>query len=178
MTDYRRHLVAGGSYFFTVNLADRRLRLLVDHIDALRAAFHYTKARHSFAIDAIVVLPDHLHAIWTLPEGDHDFPLRWRLIKASFSRSLPSGEAVSSSRLNKGERGIWQRRYWEHALRDENDFARYADYIHFNPVKHGHARQAKDWRYSSFHRFVRLGFYPENWAESPENHQDSRFGER
>jgi putative transposase len=105
MTNYRRHFVAGGRYFFTT-LADRHLRLLVEHIDALRAAFHYARARHPFAIDAIVVLPDHLHAIWTLPEGDDDFPLRWRLIKASFSRSLPSGEAVSSSRLSKGERGI------------------------------------------------------------------------
>jgi len=178
MANYRRHFIAGGRYFFRVNLADRRLRLLVDHIDALRAAFYYARARHPFAIDAIVVLPDHLHAIWTLPEGDHDFPLRWRLIKASFSRSLPSGEPLSQSRLSKGEREIWQRRYWEHALQDENDFARHADYIHFNPVKHGHAQRVKDWQYSSFHCFVGLGVYPEDWAGSSEDNEDGSFGER
>ena len=115
MTSYRRHFVPGGSYFFTVNLAKRRLRLLTEYIDALRTAFRYARIRHPFAIDAIVILPDHLHSIWTLPDGDRNFPLRWRLIKASFSRSLSPGEPVSSSRLRKGERRIWQRRYWEHS---------------------------------------------------------------
>jgi REP element-mobilizing transposase RayT len=114
------------------------LRLLVDYIDLLRQAFRYVRRRHPFDIEAIVVLPDHLHAIWMLPEGDADFALRWRLIKSMFSRGLPAGERTSASRAQKGERGIWQRRYWEHTLRDEEDFARYADYIHFNPVKHGH----------------------------------------
>ena len=127
MTNYRRNFVPGGSYFFTVNLADRRLRLLSDHIDLLRAAFRDTRTRHPFLIDAIVVLPEHLHAIWTLPEGDRDFATRWRLIKSGFSRGLPRGEHVSASRLEKGERGIWQRRYWEHTLRDEADYARHAD---------------------------------------------------
>ena len=178
MTNYRRQFVAGGRYFFTAALAHRRLGLLVEHIDALRAAFRSASAQHPFSIDAIVVLPDHLHAIWTLRDGDDDFPLRWRLIKASFSRLLPSGEVLSSSRLSKGERGIWQRRYWEHALRDENDFARYADYIHFNPVKHGHVRRVKDWQPSSFHRFVRLGLYPEDWAGSPEGQESDGYGER
>jgi putative transposase len=158
-------------------VAHRNLRLLVEHIDALRAAFRYARAQYPFSIDAIVVLPDHLHAIWTLPDGDDDFPLRWPLIKASFSRRLPSGEVLSSSRLSKRERGIWQRRYWEHALRDENDFARHADYIRFNPVKHGHVRWVKDWQPSSFHRFMRLGLYPEDWADSPEGDQSDGFGE-
>src|SRR5262245_40144675 len=119
MTNYRRYFAPGGSYFFTANLAERRLRLLTEHIDALRASFRYARVRHPFAIDAIVVLPDHLHVIWTLPHGDKDFPLRWRLIKASFSRILPQGERTSRSRSSKAERGIWQRRYWEHMLRDE-----------------------------------------------------------
>jgi putative transposase len=157
MTNYRRNFVAGGSFFFTVNLSDRRLRLLTDNIALLRSAFRYARARHPFAIDAIVVLPDHLHAIWTMPEGDADYALRWRLIKSSFSRALPHGEVVSKSRATRGERGIWQRRYWEHTLRDENDYARHVEYIHFNPVKHGYVRRVRDWPYSSFPRIVRLG---------------------
>ena len=155
MTNYRRNFVAGGSYFFTVNLAERNGRLLTEHVNLLRAAFRYTRARHSFAIEAIVVPPDHLHTIWTLPEDDANFATRWRLIKATFSRALPTSEPISPSRLQKGERGIWQRRYWEHTLRDEDDFARHSDYIHFNPVKHGLVARVKDWPHSSFHRMVR-----------------------
>jgi putative transposase len=177
VTAYRRNFVAGGSYFFTVNLAERRLRLLTDNIALLRAAFRETRRRHPFTIDAAVVLPDHLHAIWTLPGGDEDFAARWQLIKASFSRALPQGEWVSASRLRKRERGIWQRRYWEHSLRDEDDFARHVDYIHFNPVKHGHAERVRDWPFWSFHRMVRLGVYPANWAGDPKG-QEAGFGER
>jgi putative transposase len=164
MTNYRRNFVPGGSFFFTLNLADRRLQLLTDNIALLRAAFRYVRTRHPFVVDAIVVLPDHVHVIWTMPEGDADYASRWRLIKSSFSRALPSGERVSTSRAKKGERGIWQRRYWEHTLRDESDYARHVDYIHFNPVKHGHVRRVRDWPHSSFHRMVRLGVYPEDWA--------------
>ena len=109
MTNYRRSFLAGGTFFFTVNLADRRLRLLIEHIDELRAAIREVRERHPFTIDAMVVLPDHLHAVWTLPEGDSNFGSRWRLIKSAFSRSLPTGEFVSGSRVTKGERGIWQR---------------------------------------------------------------------
>ena len=105
--------------------------------------------------------------IWTLPEGDADFPLRWRLIKTAFSHRLPGGERISTSRAAKGERGIWQRRYWERTLRDEKDFERHCDYIHFNPVKHGHVIRARDWPYSSFRRWVRLGAYPSDWAHDP-----------
>lgn len=137
MTNYRRNFVARGSFFFTVNLAERRLRLLTEHIDELCVAFRQTRRRHPFTIDAMVVLPDHLHAVWTLPEDDADFATRWRLIKSAFSRSLTRGERISDSRADKGERGIWQRRYWEHTIRDENDFTRHIDYIHINPVKHG-----------------------------------------
>ena len=177
MTNYRRNFVPGGSYFFTVNLADRRSRLLTENIDLLRAAFRYARGRHPFAIDAIVVLPDHMHAIWTLPEGDFDFALRLRLIKSTFSRGFPTGERISQSRASKGERGIWQRRYWEHTLRDDNDVARHADYIHFNPIKHGCVRRVRDWPYSSFHRMVRLGIYPEGWAGDCGG-DGAAFGER
>ena len=130
MTNYRRNFLPGGSFFFTANLADRRLRLLTNHIDLLRNAFRDVRLRHPFKIEAIVVLPDHMHAIWTLPEGDADFARRWRLIKSAFSRGLPDRELISASRAEKGERGIWQRRYWEHTLRDEKDFERHVDYIH------------------------------------------------
>ena len=177
MTNYRRNILPGGSYFFTVNLAERRLSLLTDNIALLRRAFRYVRGRHLFTVEAIVVLPDHLHAIWTLPEGDADYSLRWRLIKSAFSRALPNRERVSASRFRKGERGIWQRRYWEHTLRDETDFARHMDYIHFNPVKHGYVTRVDDWPYSSFHRMARLGVYPDDWAGDA-NKDDAEFGER
>jgi putative transposase len=177
MTTYRRNFVAAGSYFFTANLAERRLQLLTEHIELLRAAFRYARRRHPFVVDAIVVLPDHLHTIWTLPGGDRDFPVRWRLIKASFSRGLPQTEGIPASRLRKRERGIWQRRYWEHTLRDEDDFARRLDYIHFNPVKHGHVERVGAWPFSSLHRIVRLGLYPATWTGGATD-QQSGFGER
>jgi putative transposase len=177
MTNYRRNFIPGASYFFTVNLTDRRLRLLIEHIELLRSAFHYARTRHPFTIEAIVVLPDHLHAIWTLPDGDADFALRWRQIKSMFSRRLPRSELISTSRLAKGERGIWQRRYWEHTLRDDDDFARHVEYIHFNPVKHGHVARVRYWPYSSFHRMVRLGVYPEDWA-GDHAADGAQFGER
>lgn len=175
MTNYRRTLVPGATYFFTVNLADRRKTLLVDHIDQLREALRYTRHRHLFTIDAMVVLPDHLHAIWTLPPDDADFPLRWRLIKTWFSRNLPHGEHRRASRVDKSERGIWQRRYWEHLIRDETDFARHVDYVHWNPVKHGHVARVKDWPYSTFHRFVRDGVLADDWGWDGD---DAGFGER
>src|SRR3977135_1929188 len=177
MTTYRRNFVPGGRYFFPASMAARRQRLLTEHIGVLRAAFRDTRAAHPFAVEAIVVLPEHLHAVWTLPEGDADFAVRWRLIKSAFSRALPGGEYVSRSRAAKGERGIWQRRYWERTLRDEDDFARHVDYIHFNPVKHGHVGRAADWEYSSFHRSVRLGLYPADWGGDSRDEGGS-FGER
>jgi len=129
------------------------------------------------SIEAIVVLPDHLHAIWTLPDGDADFALRWLLLKSTFSRSLPEGEQVSASRRGKGERGIWQRRYWEHTLRDQSDYAAHMDYVHFNPVRHAQVSRVRDWPYSSFHRMVRLGIYPQDWA-GDQRDGPGRFGER
>ncbi len=149
---YRRADMAGGTYFFTVNLADHERRLLVNHVDVLRKAMQNVKSTHPFQLDAMVILPDHLHALWTLPAGDRDFPMRWMLIKSGFSRQIPKDERRSDSRQAKGERGIWQRRYWEHLIRDDRDFARHVDYIHYNPVKHHHVIRVADWPYSSFHR--------------------------
>jgi putative transposase len=164
MTNYRRYRITGGTYFFTVNLEERKRRLLTEHITILRDAFRVVKNAHPFVIDAVVVLPEHLHTIWTLPEGDDDFSLRWRQIKSAFSRVIENEEKISSSRLRKQERGLWQRRFWEHAIRDEDDFNRHIDYIHFNPVKHGYVQRTVDWQFSSFHRYVRLGILPADWA--------------
>ncbi len=156
--------MAGGSYFFTVNLRDRRSDLLVLGIETLRSAVRATRARHPFTIDAWVVLPDHMHCVWTLPPGDVDFPLRWQMIKALFSRSTPRPEIRRASLLRKRETGIWQRRYWEHTIRDQQDYAAHMDYVHFNPVKHGFAANAADWPFSSFSRCMALGLYPSGWA--------------
>lgn len=169
MRTYTRARIAGGVYFFTVNLAKRRDNdLLVRHIVDLREAFRRTRQDHPFVIEAIVILPEHLHCLWRLPMGDADFPTRWRLIKARFSRCIASEEGISESRQRKGERGLWQRRYWEHVIRDELDYRRHLDYIHFNPVKHGHVRSARDWPYSSFHRWVERGVYSADWAAPSE----------
>ncbi|MFZ3236675.1 MAG: transposase [Stellaceae bacterium] len=161
MPNYRRNRVAGATYFFTVNLHDRRSRLLLTHIDALREVVREVRRQLPFRIDGWVVLPDHMHCLWTLPEGDSDFPDRWRRIKAGFSKSLP--DAGNGGRPHKGERGIWQRGYWEHTIRDDGDYAAHMDYIHFNPVKHGLAQDPGDWPFSSFRRCVAAGLYPAGW---------------
>jgi putative transposase len=147
----------------TVNLLDRRSTLLVSRIDALRAAVRQVRARAPFHIDSWVVLPDHMHCLWTLPPGDADFPGRWRAIKTAFSKALPAGEWRSPVMESRGERGIWQRRYWEHTIRDDEDFAAHMDYTHFNPVKHGLVEHPADWPHSSFRRCVRSGMYPAGW---------------
>lgn len=164
MSGYRRAWRAGGTWFFTVALAERGSRLLVARIDLLRRALRVERNRRPIRIEAAVVLPDHLHMIWTLPAGDSDFAVRWGCIKAGFSRALPPGERRSPSRRARGERGIWQRRYWEHLIRDRRDFAAHANYIHFNPVKHGLVRRVRDWPHSSFHAWVRQGLLPPDWG--------------
>jgi putative transposase len=136
MKTYRRNRVPGGTYFFTVNAQDRQSQILVDHIDLLREAVRVVKAKRPFHIDAWVVLPDHLHAIWTLPEGDTDYSGRWKAIKIAFAKSIEATEYRSSVRVLKHERGIWQRRFWEHTIRDDADYAAHMDYVHINPVKH------------------------------------------
>jgi putative transposase len=168
MPECRRLWVPGGTYAFTVNLADRSRRLLSERFDVLHDATCVVRRRHAFEIVAWVVMPNHLHAVWTLPDGDHDFALRWMLIKQRFSRAMPAHERITASRLRKGERGIWQRRYWERLVRNERDMQNCIDYIHFNPVKHGMAARVVDWPYSSFHRFVLNGWLPEDWAGSPD----------
>ena len=164
MANYRRVWVPGGTYVFTVNLLERNRRLLVDHIDLLRGAFAQACANRPFDMIAAVVLPDHLHCVWQLPIGDADNASRWSAIKAAFSRSLPTGEWRSARRAAKGERGIWQRRYWEHLVRDDRDLVTHVDYVHFNPVKHRHVARVEDWPYSTFHRYVREGTLACDWA--------------
>ncbi len=172
MPDYRRYRVPGGTYFFTVNLLERRLDLLVRHIDDLREAVRATKRERPFHIDAWVVLPDHMHCVWTLPPGDDDFSNRWKNIKIRFVQKLPRTERRSSVRIAKGERAIWQRRFWEHLIRDENDYMRHVDYVHWNPMKHGLVTKIKDWPYSSFHRYAREGLYPDNWLGALDSRLD------
>ena len=161
---YRRSHVEGGCYFFTVVLADRQTALLVEHIAVLRQALRRVRQRHPFEIVAMVVLPEHLHAVWQMPPDDTDFALRWSLLKSAFSRALPKDERISPSRERKRERGIWQRRYWEHLIRDDDDLARHVDYIHYNPVKHGLVQRPTDWPHSSIHRYVRLGWADAHWG--------------
>jgi putative transposase len=169
MSNYRRYRVKGGAYFFTVNLLERYPNdLLVRHVDTLRSIVRKVRMNYPFHIDAWVVLPDHMHCVWTLPEGDADFAGRWRLIKQSFSKTLPLIELRSKTRITRGERGIWQRRFWEHLIRDEADLTVHIDYCHINPVKHGYVKRVADWPYSSFHRHVARGIYPLDWAGAPE----------
>ncbi|MBK1732708.1 REP-associated tyrosine transposase [Thiococcus pfennigii] len=164
---YRRAVVAGGTYFFTQVTEQRRPILTVPGgIDCLRAAFREIRQKHPFRIEAIVVLPDHLHCIWTLPENDGDYAGRWRLIKTWCTKHWPAPvpEASDATRRARGERGLWQRRYWEHTIRDERDFQRHFDYVHYNPVKHGYAASPATWPYSSFARAVRAGIYEPDWT--------------
>lgn len=175
---YRRADVKGGTYFFTVNLAERSLTLLVDHVDTLRAVIREVKAKHAFRIDAMVILPDHLHAVWTLTTGDDDYPTRWMLIKAGFSRRMPRGERCNASRVKRGERAIWQRRYWEHLIRDERDHALHWDYVHYNPVKHGYVARASDWPHSSIHRYIAMGVVDANWGNGDRLSEPEEVGER
>ena len=176
MVNYRRNFVQGGTYFFTVTLADRRSTMLVERIELLRKAFAVTRKERPFEIDAIVVLPDHLHAILTLPERNADFSGRWRRIKGHFSKGLlDAGQRLKRSA--NGDLALWQRRFWEHTVRNEQDLERHVDYIHFNPVKHGLVARVRDWEHSSFHQYVRDGVLPDDWGGDA-NRQAGSFGER
>ena len=165
MSNYRRPAIPGGCFFITVALANRDSALLVERIEALRHALKWTRARHPFEVEAMAVLPDHWHAVWRLPMDDDRLGLRVKHVKETFSRSLVADEARSESRARAGERGIWQRRYWDHAIRDERDLGAHVDYIHFNPVKHGLVPRAADWPYSSFRRFVQRGVLAPDWGD-------------
>ncbi len=151
MSNYRRYYLNGGTWFFTVNLKKRKSDLLVRQIAELRSAVRRVKNTKPFQIDAFVVLPEHLHCIWTLPENDCDFSSRWRELKTLFTKSIKCQE-------------VWQPRFWEHTIRDEEDYCRHVDYIYINPVKHGWVRRVQDWPFSTFHRDVRDGTYPIDWA--------------
>lgn len=163
--DYRRAWHPGGTYFFTVNCLQRNNNdLLIRNIDLLRAAVAKVKSTHPFMIHAWVVLPDHMHCVMELPERDSDFATRWRLIKMLFSRGISKDEYRSEIRKQRRERGIWQRRYWEHLIKNEADYRAHMDYVHINPVKHGLVKRVKDWPYSTFHKLVEQGVYPQDWS--------------
>jgi putative transposase len=164
MSRYRRVKTEGGIFFFTLALADRRSDLLIRQIERVRRAYAAVQERYPFETVAVCMLPDHIHALWQLPDGDADYASRWSLFKAGFSRGLPPSKTRSSSKIAKREKGIWQRRYWEHAIRDDADLERHVNYIHYNPVKHGLVTRVADWPHSSFHRYVAGGILPEDWG--------------
>ena len=163
MPDYRRNRILGGTYFFTVNLLQRNSHLLVDHIESLREAIRVVRKNRPFHIDCWVVLPEHMHCIWTLPVGDAGYASRWKAIKTAFSKTIPKTERLSAVRLAKGERGIWQRRYWEHTIKNDADYSAHMNYVHINPLKHGLVKRVVDWPYSSFHHLVKMGIYTKKY---------------
>jgi putative transposase len=164
MSRYRRPAIEGGIFFFTVVLADRSSELLIKHIECFRQVYRAVHTRRPFETDAICILPDHLHAIGTLPPDDADFASRCSQIKSGLSRELPAAQLRSSSQMRRRETGIRQRRFWEHAIRDDADFERHVDYIHFNPVKHGYVTRVRDWPYRSFHRYVKNDLLAADWG--------------
>jgi putative transposase len=166
---YRRDLTSGATYFFTV-VTFRRNPLFAqpENVERLRAAIRDERARRSFSIDAVVILPDHIHAIWTLPPDDADYSMRWRNIKRSFTTAVRSDQRpyVFGGRWHKQEQAIWQRRFWEHRICDQEDFNRHVDYIHYNPVNHGYVSRPGDWPYSSLHHYILQGRLPPDWGAS------------
>jgi putative transposase len=174
LSNYRRCYVPGGSFFFTV-VTERRAGILANDRarDCLREAIRHCRHHLPFHVDALVVLPDHIHTIWTMPPEDGDYSKRWGIIKKHFTQNwlALSGieQPVTASRLRYRRRGIWQRRFWEHALRDERDYQNHFDYLHYNPVKHGLVNNISDWPYSSFHHWVEKGVYPPHWGSRIED---------
>lgn len=183
MPEYRREYIPGGLYFFTVNTYKKQPVLVEDGIrNALRDGINLARQSHPFSIDAWVLLPDHLHCIWRLPEEDGNFSLRWSIIKRHVTKYSETQRhhsiRRSVSRKNRNEGSLWQRRFWEHQIRDEADYRKHIDYIHWNPIKHGYVKQLKDWPYSTFHRYVAQGLYSEDWAGINEiTVDDMTFGE-
>jgi putative transposase len=170
MPDYRRLYVPGGTYFFTL-VTNHRAPLFADELarTVLGTCIRECQEKWSFEINAIVLLPDHLHAIWTLPNKDDHYSTRWGWIKKEFTKRLLAGNkeretSISIGRERERRRGIWQPRFWEHTIKDVSDFERHFDYIHYNPVKHGYVRCPHEWPHSSFHRWVQAGVYPWHWA--------------
>ena len=163
MVNYRRDYTNGAIYFFTLTLQNRQSDYLIKYIDLLGEAFRYVRTKCYFTTHAIAVLPDHLHVIWELPQEDCNYSLRWRLIKTGFTQGIIN-KKIDLVKNNRGEYNLWQKRYWEHRIRDENDLQKHVDYIHYNPVKHGYVLAAKDWPYSSMHRYIKLGIISEGWG--------------
>lgn len=151
MSDSKRLTVPGGTYFFTVRLQDRHSALLVDQIDLLRNAVALCRKRWPFRIDTAVILPNHLHMIWEMPADDGDYSKRWRLIKSAFSRNLPVSEMDHDTTLAAGAKGVWQRRFWEHLIRDDGDLALHRHLALTSPMRAGLVRSLSDWPYSSMH---------------------------
>jgi putative transposase len=164
MPRYVRAKIAGGTFFFTVAIADRSDSLLLREVDRFRRIYRSVSERRPFETIAMCILPDHLHAIWSMPENDSDFSLRWNLIKSGFSRGLSAAPSRSVRHIEKRKKGLWQRRYWEHAIRDATDLECHVDYIHFNPVKHGLVTRVRDWPHSTFHQYVARGDLPDDWG--------------
>jgi len=181
MAIYRRSITPGATYFCTVVTYRRQLLLTAEPFyRALKLAFRQVMDAHPFTMDAIVLLPDHLHCIWTLPPQDADYARRWSLIKRHASQqtrhltAMPETPAMQKRR----DLGLWQRRFWEHQIRDVRDFEKHVDYIHANPVKHGYVTRTRDWPYSSFQHYVERGIYPHDWADDPVPVSDkSNYGE-
>ncbi len=173
MPNYHRIRIEGGTYFFTVVTAHRRPILTTE---PARSILHdvWTAAKQlaPFETLAICLLPDHIHCIWRLPDGDANYSAQWNMIKGFFSKRYLNEEGLkqelSPSQVKRREAGIWQRRFWEHAICDEDDLDAHLDYIHYNPVKHGYVEKAIDWKWSSLHRYVQKGFYDGDWVGGDE----------
>lgn len=169
MSSYRRYFVPGGTYFFTL-ITEQREPLFDESIarSLLGQAMRLCLARHPVEVIAMVLLPEHLHAIWALPPGDQRYSMRWGWIKRKFSMDWidAGGRETTTSVVRRRERrrNFWQRRFWEHTIRDIADLEAHFDYIHYNPVKHGLVKAPRDWPWSTFHRWVRAGHYAIDWA--------------
>jgi putative transposase len=182
MPNYRRAHIRGGTYFFTVNTLNRQTLLLDATVrDALRAGINRVRESYSFTIEAWVLLSDHLHCLWTLPPDDRDFSTRWRVIKRTVTQRcgdrLQRPEMMTTRRAQRKQSTLWQHRYWEHLIRDERDYQRHVDYIHWNPVKHGYVQRAGDWPYSTFQRYVEKGVYSPDWGLGDSVGEEGDFGE-
>ncbi|PKO08177.1 MAG: transposase [Chloroflexi bacterium HGW-Chloroflexi-2] len=169
MPEYRRLLINGGTFFFTV-VTYNRIPLFKNPKcrSILHNAWEDTQRRFPFKTIAICLLPDHLHCIWQLPEDDANYSVRWKEIKRLFTKQylieIGPGQQRNKSRQKRQEAAIWQRRFWEHAIKNDGDFERHLDYIHYNPIKHGYVEKASDWQWSSFHKFVHQGIYDNDWV--------------
>lgn len=181
MSNYKRLKSEGGTFFFTVVTNKRQPVFdIPECIKYLRASIKETRRTYPFHVDAWVLLPEHMHCIWTLPDNDSNYSRLWGLIKQGFTkraRGLLPDQSISLSRIRHREASVWQRRFWEHEIKNEEDFNNHIDYIHYNPVKHGHVTRVQDWPYSTFHRYVKEGIYPVDWAGDGIDDLKQEYGE-